>query len=242
MEQMSKNFQLFFTLLLILFFIEPLDAAPLKTLSLDWTRELTENNQTEQIAGTLHYDVQASRVVVEVVQPLKQIMIVTDNVLEIYYPIEKQAFRFTSEGRIPLPFVESIIRSTQAAYGLTAIGYRLDRHDIIDEVLYTYWAPPKKAEAELGSVILGMRDDKLISMDVKNPKGYIIATSRYQHHTKIGTHYIPLTLTAITYGEKSEVLQHEQVIYSNPEVNRDPPHAILNFRIPESVEVKAVKW
>ena len=52
-------------------------------------------------------------------------MVVKDKELEIYYPVEKQAFRFISEGRIPLPFVESIVQSTQAEHGLTAVGYSL---------------------------------------------------------------------------------------------------------------------
>ena len=41
----------------MLLFVDVLYAAPLKTLSLDFTRELTENSKTEHIAGTLHYDV-----------------------------------------------------------------------------------------------------------------------------------------------------------------------------------------
>ena len=44
------------------------------------------------------------------------------------------------------------------------------------------------------------------------------------------------------YGEKSEVLQHEKVVYSNPEVNAETSSPMLNFTIPESVEVKEVKW
>ena len=217
-------------------------AAQLKTLSLDFTRELTENGKTEHIAGTLHYDVQAARVVVEVTEPVKQIMVVKDSILEIYYPIEKQAFRFISQGRVPLPFVESIIQSTQAEYGLTAIGYTLDKHDVVDEVLYTYWAPPEKAQDKLGAVILGMREDRLISAEVKNPKGHIIARSNYQNHSKIGINYIPMAVTSNLYGTKSEVLQHEQIIYSNPAVNEKTPHPMLNFTLPKSVEVKEVKW
>jgi hypothetical protein len=241
-KQMLKNLKFVITLLFTLFLVNALHAAPLKTLSLDFTRELTEDNITEHIAGTLHYDVQVVRVVVEVTQPLKQIMIVKDNVLEIYYPVEKQAFRFTSQGRIPLPFVESIIQSTQAEYGLTAIGYTLDRHDVVDRVLYTYWAPPKKAEDKLGPIILGMHDDRLISAEVKNPNGHIIGRSRYQNHTKIGINYIPMTVTSTTYDEKSEVHQHEQIVYSNPQVNAEHTNTILNFMIPESVEVKEIKW
>ena len=217
-------------------------AAPLKTLSLDFTRELTENNKTEHIAGTLHYDVKAARVVVEVTQPLKQIMVVKEKTLEIYYPIEKQAFRFISKGRIPLPFVESIIQSTQAEYGLTAIGYSLEKHDIVNKVLYTHWVPPEKAKEKLGTVILGMQNDRLISAEVKNPKGHIIARSHYQDHSRIGINYIPMKVTSSAYGAKSEVLQSEYILYSNPQVNVDSPNLMLNFTIPESVEVREIKW
>ena len=239
---MSKNLQSTITLLFIVFLVQTLHAAPLKTLSLDFTRELTENNKTEHIAGTLHYDVKASRVVVEVTEPIKQIMIAKGNILEIYYPEQKQAFRFISEGQIPLPLIETIIQSTQAEYGLTALGYTLDKHDVIDEVLYTYWAPPEKAKDKLGAVILGIHKDQLISTEVKSPDGYIIARTLYQNHSEIGVNYIPMKVTSSTYGEKSEVLQREQIVYSNPQVNVEPPNRILNFTIPESVEVKETKW
>ncbi len=239
---MSKKRRFIITLLPVVLLLQTVHAAPLQTLSLDFKRELTEKDKTEHIAGTLHYDLKSSRVVVEVTKPLKQIMIVKDKVLEIYYPDEKQAFRFISEGRIPLPFVESIIQSTQAEYGLTAIGYSLDKHDVIDQVLYTHWKPPEKAKDTLGVVILGMRDDQLISAEIKNPAGYIIGRSRYQHHKKIGINYIPMTVTSSTYSEKSEVLQNEQIVYSNPQVNAETPNPILNFTIPKSVEVKEIKW
>ena len=239
--QMPKIPQ-FSAILLIVLLVGVLHAAQLETLSLDFTRELTENGETEHIAGTLHYDVKAARVVVEVAQPLKQIMVVKDKALEIYYPVEKQAFRFISKGRIPLPFVESIIQSTQAEYGLTAVGYSLEKHDIVDKVLYTYWTPPEKAKEKLGTVILGMQDDRLISAEVKNPKGHIIARSHYQDHSRIGINYIPMKVTSSAYGPTSEVLQSEYILYSNPQVNVNSPNPMLNFTIPESVEVKEIKW
>lgn len=239
---MPKNFQFPITLLLTFLLAPELHAAPLTTLSLDFTRELTENKKTETTTGTLNYDVKASRVVIEVTEPISQIMSVKDKVLEIYYPAEKQAFRFISQARIPLPFIEAILQSTQAEYRLTAIDYTLDKHDVVDEVLYTHWAPPEKATDKLGTVILGMRDERLISAEFKNPEGHIIARSRYQKHSKICVNYIPMEVTSSMYGQKSQLLQQERIVYSNPEVNAEPPNPMLNFTIPGSVEVKEVKW
>ena len=87
-----------------------------------------------------------------------------------------------------------------------------------------------------------MQDDRLISAEVKNPNGHIVARSHYQNHSKVGMNYVPMMVTSSTYGEKSEVLQYEHIVYSNPQVNVNPPNQILNFAIPESVEVKEVKW
>ncbi len=169
-------------------------------------------------------------------------MLVKDKVLEIYYPIENQAFRFISKERIPLLFVESILRSTRAEYGLTAIGYSLDKHEIANDVFYTYWAPPKKAEDKLGIVILGSRADKLISAEVKTPDGKLNAKSFYRKHTTIGPNQIPMEVTSSLYGPKSEVLEYERIVYSNPQINAQPPPAILQFEIPKSVKIKEIEW
>ena len=236
------RFLLFITLSLVFALTHALHASTLKSLSLDFSRELIENEKTEQITGTLHYDVIATRVVVEVMKPLKQTMIVKDNVLEIYYPIEQHAFRIISKGRVPLPFVESIIQSAQAEYGLTAVGYSLDKHETADDMLYTYWTPPEKAKDKIGAVILGMRGDRLLSTEVKNPKGVTIAKSQYQNYSKVGINFIPMTVISKTYGAKFEVLQHERIVYSNPQVNADKLNPMLNFTIPVSVQVKVVKW
>ena len=239
---MSKKIS--FSILILFTFIisNPVYAAPLNTLSLDFTRELTENNKTEEIIGTLHYDAKVARVVIEVTKPIKQIMIAKDKILEIYYPNEEVAYRFISEGRIPLPFIESIIQTTQAEYGLTALGYTLNKHDVVDKVLFTHWNPPEKAKDKLGSIILGMQDDKLISAEIKNPKGQIIARSVYKNHKKYGIHYIPMIVTSSTYGEKAKILQQEKIEYSNPQVNVESQDNLLNFTIPESIKVKVVKW
>ena len=237
---MANHRRLLILFLYLFVLIPTVIANQLASLSLEFTRKVTEQTKIEHIAGILHYDVKAVRVVVEVTEPIQQIMIVKDRVLEIYYPVEKQAFRFIADGRIPLPFIESIIQSTQAEYGLTALGYTLGKHDIVDKILYTHWNPPEKAKDKLGTVILGMSDEKLLTAEVKHPEGYIIAKSQYQNHRKFGNNYIPMKVISSSYGTKSEILHQEQVVYSNPQINTK--NSILSFKIPTSISVKVVKW
>ena len=240
---MSKNFQLLIILfLLTLLLCRAVHAAPLKTLSLDFTRELTEKGKTEHTTGTLHYDAEAARVVVQIQEPILQIMLVKDKVMEIYYPVENQAYRFISEGRIPLPFVESIIQSTQVEYGLTALGYSLDKHEIAEDVLYTYWTPPEKAKDKLGTIILGSRDGLLISTEAKIPNNRLTAKSLYRNHTKLSNSNIPMEVAYRLYNPKFEVIEYERMVYSNPQLNVQPPNPIFQFEIPKSVAVKEVKW
>lgn len=239
---MLRITQLLTVLILISSIFQTLHAAPLKNLSLDFTREITEDGKKEKIEGTLHYDVDKWRVVLDVKKPIKQIMVANENKLEIYYPDQKQAFRFISEGPVPLPLVETIIHSTQAEYGLTALGYTLNTHDIVDKILYTYWNPPEKAKDKLGTVILGVQNERLISAEVKNPKEIVVARTLYQKHKRIGITYIPMQVTASTYGEKSEVIRFEKIVFSNPKANLEKPDPILNFTIPLSVKVKEIKW
>ena len=239
---MAKHFQPLIIFLLILLLCHAVHAAPLKTLSLDFTRKLTEKGKTERTTGTLHYDAEAARVVVQVQKPILQIIPVKDKVMEIYYPVENQAYRFIFEGRIPLPFVESIIQSTQVEYGLTALGYSLDKHEITDDVLYTYWTPPEKAKDKLGTIILGSRDGLLISTEAKTPKDHLTAKSLYGNHTKLGNSNIPMEVSYRLYNAESEVLEYERIIYSNPQFNVQPPNPIFEFEIPKSVVVKEFKW
>ena len=109
-------------------------------------------------------------------------------------------------------------------------------------MLYTYWRPPKKAKDKLGIVILGSQAGRLISAEVKTPNDQLNAKSFYRNHTKLGDNYIPLAVTSSLYGPKSEVLKHERIVYSNPQLNAQLPPPILQFEIPKSIKVEEVEW
>ena len=213
------------------------DAVPLKTLSIDFRREVIENDKTEVAIGTVHYDAADARVVIKVKAPIKQIMVVKDNVLEIYYPLKNRAFRFTAKAKIPFPFVESLLQSIEAEYGLTAIGYSLDRHQIANDVLYTYWTPPAKAKDKLEVVIIGSHAGRLVSVEVRTPDDRLATKSLFCNHTKLGDRHFPMEVSHRLYGQNTELIEQQRIIYSNPQLNGQP----FQFEIPKSVKVKEFK-
>ena len=213
------------------------DAVLLKTLSIDFRREVVENDKMEVSTGTVHYDAEDSRVIVEVYAPIKQIMVLKDNVLEIYYPVENRAFRFIAKARVPLPFVESLLQSIEVEYGLTAIGYSLDRHQIVNDVLYTYWTPPAKAKDTFGTVVIGSHKGRLVSVEVRTPDDQLATKSLFRNHTKLGDRHFPMEVNYSLYGQNAELIEQQRIIYSSPQLNGQP----FQFEIPKSVKVKEFK-
>ena len=109
-------------------------------------------------------------------------------------------------------------------------------------MLYTYWTPPEKAKDKLGTIILGSRDGLLISTEAKTSNDDLTAKSLYGNHTKLGNSNIPMEVSYRLYNPKSEVLEYERIIYSNPQLNVEPSNPIFEFEIPKSVVVKEFKW
>ncbi len=236
--------QIAFRLIILLLLFVPVissRAELIQTLSLQFERELLEGEAKEITHGTIYYDASPQKVVVEVTDPISQIMVVKDKVLEIYYPIEGKAFRFKSKGMIPLPFIETIRRVTKTDGGLTDVGYSLLRHEQKEDTLYTYWGAPSKMKKVLGIAILGSIEDRIVSFEMQTPDGDIAAKSLYQKHIKLANRYIPMEISSEIY-DQSGVMQHEHVSYSNAQLNMELPDWVVKFRIPMSVKVKEVGW
>ena len=108
--------------------------------------------------------------------------------------------------------------------------------------LYTYWTPPEKAKDKLGTIILGSCDGLLISAETKPPGDQFTAKSLYRSHTQLGNSDIPMEVTYKLYNSKVEVIEYERIVYSNPQLNVQPPNPIFQFEIPKSATIKEVKW
>ena len=51
-----------------------------------------------------------------------------------------------------------------------------------------------------------------------------------------------MVATASNYGEKSEVIHLEKIVFRKPQANLENPNPILKSTIPPSVKVEEIKW
>lgn len=212
----------------------------IKTISVEFTREYSEDKTKEIIKGKIYYRA-PSKTVIKVENPIYQWMILEDKEMIIYYPDDKKAFRIiNSWNPFSMPFFQAFIGVVKEDYGLTELGYTLANYETNDNSLISHWNPPKNLSKFLGEFILEFKDNKIIRAELRNAKGKTLSKSLYKNHILYGATYFPLEISIIKYLKSGSTF--EKIIYRNPQFNSSLPLEVVDFKIPADVKVKKVKW
>ncbi|MBU1262617.1 hypothetical protein KKG61_07200 [bacterium] len=211
----------------------------LNTLSANFEREIVNQDLSEITSGIVYYQ-EKERLTLEVTTPIHQMMIFNEDGTIIYYPEEKRAIQTKEKNSIrTLPFFQMFIGAMKEDYGLAEAGYILKRHKKKEDILYTYWEPPKKMKKFLGTVILEMKKDRFVYMETRTPDNKPAIKVFFKDHIRFGDKYLPCQISIERYGNSS--LIKEYITYSDVRFNSPIPERILNFRIPDSVDIKEFK-
>lgn len=211
----------------------------ISTISVEFEREYTNKNKKECLKGQLFYKA-PSRIIVRIKNPVNQWIIYEKNEMTIYYPDENRAFHFISQFPLSLPFFQPLINVTKEDFGLSDLGYTLEKYERKGANLFSIWIPPKNASKFLGEFSLEYQDNKLIFSEIKNAKGKIISKSFYKNHIRYGYYFLPMEIS-ITYYSNSQPCS-ELVKFINPHFNSTFPQEVMDFKIPENTKVKEIIW
>lgn len=209
------------------------------TISLKFERKVVQNDSTETAKGIAYYQA-PQKVFIDVQDPVSQIMLVNGEVMLIYYPVEKKAFRIKAKGAIPMPFIQGILSVMKDDYGLTEMGYTLTKHEKKGDTLYTYWDPPEKLKENMGKFILGTANGILVYAEARKSKGKATAKSFYSKHIELAGKQFPLEVRSEIVDGNSRM--EESVSYSDVKLNISLPDRVTGFKLPDSVPVEEVEW
>lgn len=202
-------------------------------------RTVRSENKAETVKGLIFYQ-PPDDILLHVTEPVNQWIRFRDQSLLIYYPEHKQAFRILGNAPFTLLFFQAFVGVMQEGLGLTEMGFTLSRSEIRNDTLITYWLPPEKAKRMLGPVLIGMINDRISFMEVRNGKGKIIGRLNYGDYRKVSDVWLPLKISAFRVWGRDTTF--ETVTYSNPRMNVNLPQEVIDFKIPEDTEVREVRW
>ncbi len=211
-----------------------------KSISVGFTRTIIKNEHKEVVKGNIYYqNLSSERVVLRVTEPISQWMVLEGKTMLIYYPNEQKAFQFSSENPFSLPFFQTFNGIGKDDLGLSEAGFKLVRHEVKENILLTYWQPPKQAKKVLGNTIIGMRKDRLVFVEVQNARGKRLVKTTYHNHFQYGDRFFPLEVVSTHYQKNSSIV--EKIVYANPQFNVVLPQEVLNFKVPLDIEVKGIE-
>lgn len=236
---MIKSITRTILVLLVLGGLEYSHCQIIKTVSVEFERELTKNEKVEKNEGRLYYQ-GSGMTVVRIKEPVDQWVIYEKNDMTIFYPEEKRAFRIMFKFPVSVPFFQALIGVTQEDFGLIDLGYVMSRYEREGTKLLAIWAPPQGASKYLGEFSLEYQDNKLISSEVKDPKGKTISKSIYRNHIRFGFYFVPMEIFTIHYSNSHR--SSELVRFKNPNFNTPLPEEIVNFKIPNNIKMERIIW
>lgn len=234
------RFKFLFFFFVLPFFLPKLGHCQiLNNIAVDFTRIITKDSSNEVVKGIIYYQAD-KRTILNVTEPLYQWMIFEDSIMLIYYPNEEKAFRFRSKNPFSLPFFQAFVGVIRNDFGLSEAGFSLAKSEIKGETLLSYWEPPKQLKKLFSNAIIGQTKDKLVFVEMQDPKGKKMMKTTYRNHFQYGKTFFPLEITSVIYQKGSSTV--EKIVYANPQFNVPLPQEVVNFEIPANVEIKEMEW
>lgn len=209
-----------------------------KTINIDFLKTVKQKNKKEIVQGTIYFD--GVKTTLKIFNPLNQWMILKGNEILIYYPDEQKAMRITSENPNTLPFFHNFLGIMKEDYGLSELGYTIRKNEMIEDTLFVHWEPPEKSKAVLGPIVVALVNDRIVLTKSRDARDKLILKTIYQSHVHYSGAYFPLQITMIQYTDNGPV--SEEIVYSHPAFDKPLPPEILNFAIPEGIEVEEIAW
>lgn len=204
-----------------------------------FTRSLKGKGTIETTEGTL-YCKNSEDIVVSIHKPVKQWISFENNVIRIYYPEDSIAFKIISDYPSSFSFFNTFLSVAKEDFGLSDRGYTLSDHEIKEDTLITYWSPSGKLCKTVENLKLIYVNNRIISSEIKKMDGEFILKSSYEKHLDYGGCSFPMEINTMILMDGDTVF--EKILYRNLKSGDSLPEEIKNFKIPEDIETREVRW
>jgi outer membrane lipoprotein-sorting protein len=235
---MVKSFTISITII-ILFLNAKIFCQKIKTIEVDFKREVIYKEKTELSNGQLYFQ-QPSKIWVKVNSPVNQIMIIDDKEMKIFYPAENIAFRIISKKSFDLPFFHYFISAADEDFGLTKMGYTFQNYERNGNKFISYWAPPKYLSKIFSKFVLEYVNKKISRIEIIGTADKSIIKTSFKNHIQYGITFFPLEIQIDYFIDP--IISSEKIVFLNSRFNNNLPLDIINIKIPSNTTIKDIEW
>jgi len=229
----------YFCIISLLISISSIYCQDYSTFKAKFVRILKQTDcKGETVYGQLYSNNKKSTIIIE--NPIDQWIIFENNILLIYYPKDGDVIRIKSQNPLTIPFSQLFISIFSNNMDLSKSGYTLFKNELNGNTLSIYWKPPEILKKSISEYIIKMKDKKIISMEIKNTDKKTIMSVIYDDYIQCNNQFVPLEVVTNYYSRNK--MTSERIELVDPVFNEPLPQNVLNFKIPDGIEIKDVEW
>jgi outer membrane lipoprotein-sorting protein len=205
----------------------------------DFTRTTTISDshsaepRMEVVEGTVFY-ARGGRTVIRIDRPIQQWMLVTGSEMVLYYPDASWAVEMRADTPIDIPVVQSLLLWFNPSDTLSAAGYT--RAD--EKTLTTRWLPSQRLSQTIADVLVTV-DAKARPVRIASRSAELVLAREnlYLSFKDEGWGRVLPTVIQTLTARPSGGMETEEVVFTRIELDLPLPTEIVNFSIPDGVEV-----
>lgn len=209
-------------------------------LRVAFTRSLyAPNSPPEIVEGNIYYS-QKGAVHIEVTTPVSQLITLTGNEMQLYYPKERKAFIFESANPMSLPFASAFLSSTRESFGLPEIGFSVLSVVRSGDSVISSWSPPPAGRQQVEKVVMVEVNGDVVKTESYAPKSKLSTRTTYKNFVGIQQGRVPLEI----YGgwQTKKGWTRENLLFADPTTIAVLPAHLNGFAIPPDVMPRRSQW
>lgn len=163
-----------------------------------------------------YYDLQFGKTVYEISFPEPQVWVFEDTVQLVFKSDTLFEVRPTPYSNALSVFHLSLTQNL-IHYGLQNSIFEIEKTEVEDDLVITYWKPQYKFRKVVGNVVLSKKDKQLYGVLFYNPSGELLRKQFYRDYTFIKGVSFPSEVIDIYYTNNEE--RYHKIEYKNIVIN-----------------------
>jgi hypothetical protein len=161
--------------------------------------------------------------------------------MTLYYPREQKAYVIRSQNAIEPPILSPLLLATTPDFGLSSLGYSLERDRVQHDTVMTFWVSKDDESNIRSEAVITASRGRTLRIDVRDSATASNLRLQFENFVKMPNgRWLPLQLKS--QKQAGDQQQLETTSLSEVRFNQSEPDSIRNFALPSGITPQQMQW